>query len=128
MGDRGNIKLVGKQCFPHPLYLYTHWGGYQMKDDLAEALAKGERWGDPQYLSRIIFQTMLHGDDGATGFGLSTALQDNGNPLLVVDLDAKTIWEEAEPGGRCAPGKGRIITPISFDDFLKQHKPTKEGD
>lgn len=126
MGDRGNIKLVGKKCFPHPLYLYTHWGGSVMKDSLAEALAKGERWGDPQYLSRIIFQTLLRGDDGATGYGLSTVLCDNEHLLLVVDLDAKTIWEEAEPGYET--GKGSIRKPISFDEFLKQHKPKKEGD
>lgn len=121
MGDRGNIVLTGKDCFPHRVYLYTHWGGFDRKAILARALEKGrERWGDPSYLARVIFQELLGNNDALTGFGISTEATDNEYPFLVVDLTAKTVWEEADTRKHfnIALQHDSIRKPISFEDFL----------
>src|SRR5438046_10751267 len=97
MGDRGNIKLVGKRHFANPVYLYTHLGGSDLKETLAMALEKGrDRWNDGSYLARVIFQGLIGTDDGVTGYGLSSSPTDNEHPFLVVDVDANTIWEEPD--------------------------------
>ena len=84
MGDRGNIEI--KQ--PHAedsVFLYAHWRGCQIKGILADALAKGGRWSDPSYLTRIIFQEMISTDDTTTGFGISVGSpDDNEYPIPLV--------------------------------------------
>tara|TARA_B100000929_G_scaffold171085_1_gene135544 strand:+ start:280 stop:696 length:417 start_codon:yes stop_codon:yes gene_type:complete len=84
MGDRGNIEI--KQ--PHAedsVFLYTHWRGCQIKGILADALAKGGRWSDPSYLTRIIFQEMIGDNDTTTSFGISVGQpDDNEYPIPLV--------------------------------------------
>ncbi len=84
MGDRGNIEI--KQ--PHAedsVFIYAHWRGCQIKGILADALAKGGRWSDPSYLTRIIFQEMISTDDTTTGFGISVGSpDDNEYPIPLV--------------------------------------------
>jgi len=89
MGDRGNIK-IGK------VFLYTHWGGSDIKKDLKKALEKHERWDDEPYITRIIFDVLSEGKQGdSTGFGISTEICDNDNYILEVDVDNQEIieWE-----------------------------------
>ncbi len=88
MGDRGNIivKDGGSK-----VYLYTHWSGSQLPEILKEALIKGEdRWDDGPYLARIIFQEMLDGDTGTTGFGISSEYGDGGTDIEV-DVRQATV-------------------------------------
>jgi len=103
MGDRGNIK-VGK------VYLYTHWGGSNLKTVLKKALSRKQRWNDEAYLTRIIFCEMIieeeQGLNEETGFGISTKIQDNENPILEVDVEHQEIKEN-----------GEIIN--SFEEFIK---------
>ncbi len=121
MGDRGNIKLVGKDNFPNPAYLYTHWRGCDMKDILRDALVKGKsRWDDGQYLSRVIFQTLIGDDDDVTGFGLSTSPGDNEHPFLVVNVDEQLVWEE--PYKHSILSDDSIATPMSFAEFVEKVK------
>lgn len=107
MGDRGNIK-VGK------VYLYTHWGGSEIKAILQRALKRRQRWNDEPYLTRIIFCEMLEGDlDGETGFGISTEIGDNENNIFEVDCKNQKVKEY----------KGdtdKIIKEWTFEEFLKQ--------
>ena len=100
MGERGQIKING-------VYLYTHWGGYHLKNILQESLKKKWRWGDEEYLARIIFDVMVGDDCGKTDTGNGLGITKHGDldyPLLEVKKDEviehedeytkkpKTIW------------------------------------
>jgi len=68
MGDRGQCLIEDEG-----VYLYTHWGATELEDIVRKAIAKGWRWGDPEYLARIIFCEMIKEDEeGETGFGIGT--------------------------------------------------------
>ena len=68
MGDRAQVHIVDTD-----VWLYTHWGGRELPTVVAEALGRRERWNDPEYLARIIFEEMTGDDDGPTGFGIGEA-------------------------------------------------------
>lgn len=109
MGDRGNIAIVDQG---QRVYLYTHWHGSEIKAITKQALARKQRWGDAPYLARIVFQTMLAGDDGETGFGISTCIGDNEYPVVVIDCDAQAVHLEGENGQ--IEGES-----VSFADYIK---------
>ena len=80
MGDRGNIEIRQPREGNIPIFLYTHWRGSYINEILADALVKGKEGGrlsDYTYLTRIIFQEMIAGDDGTTGFGISVGSVDD---------------------------------------------------
>ncbi len=91
MGDRGNIVCNG-------VFMYSHWGGYGLKEQLRNALKRGKsRWDDPSYLARIIFCEMIADDImGTTGYGLSTSLCDNEHPILFVCCNDKRVYVVSE--------------------------------
>lgn len=99
MGERANIVCLQNGGEGAPLYLYTHWGGHDLPVLLQRALEAGrKRWGDEQYLTRILFSHLV-GDRWAeeTGFGLTTYLCDNSYPLLVVDASCKRVAVAENP-------------------------------
>jgi hypothetical protein len=113
MGDRGNI-VVHDGFFKDaaPVYLYTHWSGYRIKDILQKALSRRLRWNDSPYLTRIIFCEMVSGDvDGETGYGISTVLGDNEHNILHVHPANGTVEERTE--------KGKLVKRWTFDEFIK---------
>jgi len=89
MGDRGNIIVEDGKS---KVYLYTHWGGSELKEILMSALKRGkERWTDGQYLARIIFCEMVKGDEkGLTGFGISSEIGGGGTDI-VVDVERQEV-------------------------------------
>jgi hypothetical protein len=96
MGDRANIVFTNHSAFPSPVFLYTHWGGYDIKETLKSALKRGEdQWTDAQYLSRIVFSEMIGKDnwDENTGAGISTIYCDGERKLLVVDVKDQKVRE-----------------------------------
>lgn len=95
MGDRANIVIEADNgMFPAPVFFYTHWSGYRIKQDLQSALVKGkERWDDPQYLSRVIFCQMVGTQDEITGYGITTKIGDSGAPLLLVNMEKQEVRE-----------------------------------
>ena len=107
MGDRGNIVIEADgQTFPHEVYLYTHWDGSNVKKTLKKALVKGrDRWDDPQYLARVIFQTLIDGDQNVTGYGLSTKMGDGGTEIYVNLEQQKVKFKQKE---------------WSFENFVKE--------
>ena len=103
MGERGQIKFENSG-----VYLYTHWEGDTIKEKLKTALSKRWRWNDEEYLTRIVFDVMVHGLNGEeTGFGIGTVKRyDLNYPLLVVDVKQQKIKEEDKEW--------------SFDEFLEE--------
>jgi hypothetical protein len=116
MGDRANV-FVREQRDDDVagVYLYTHWGGYELAQTVQDALAKKWRWDDGQYLTRIIFDEMTkdnHGEE--TGFGISTGLCDNEHKIIVVDPDKGRI-------GFCGQGKEKtpgLELQWSFEEYV----------
>lgn len=102
MGDRGQILIEDTG-----VYLYTHWGGYQLKNMLQEALKKQWRWGDAEYLTRIIFDVMTKdAHDEETGFGIGNLEHsDLNHPLLIVDVKNQKIKDGTKEW--------------NFEDFIK---------
>lgn len=102
MGDRSNIIIKSGNS---KVYLYTHWGGSELKNVLKKALERGKnRWDDGQYLARIIFCEMIKDDVmGETGFGISSERGDGGSDILV-SVD------------------NQEVDGMSFDDFTNRKK------
>jgi hypothetical protein len=53
---------------------------------------------------------MTAGDTGETGFGISTRMQDNEHPIIVLDATAEELWFEGDNG-----------------EELTQHVPMRAG-
>jgi hypothetical protein len=101
MGDRGQVLIKDTG-----VYLYTHWAGYRLKEDVKRALKRKQRWNDDEYLARIIFDEMKRlgkdkekdymtfapTDTGETGYGIGTILHtDLNNPLITIDCEKQRI-------------------------------------
>lgn len=96
MGDRANVFVkTGKDG----VYLYTHWNGTELPATLQAALngpTGRSRWSDEAYLARIIFCSMVKGqEDEATGFGIATYTPDGDDRVLEVDCGSQTITERS---------------------------------
>lgn len=93
MGDRANF---GFKQGNDTVYLYAHWGGYQMMDTLANALyvvLKEGRANDPTYATRIAISQII-GDDWNQGLGYGISinrLADNEHSVPVVDWEDGTV-------------------------------------
>lgn len=102
MGDRGNIVVQDRDG---KIYLYTHWYRYDLANRLRKALSRArDRWNDTPYLTRVIFDDMVDGDRGLTGFGISPVLTD-GDETFIVDTENQTVngkpfseWVKVENG------------------------------
>lgn len=117
MGDRGNIAVVQRDG--GLIFLYTHWGGSSISDDLRTALARRQRWDDGPYLTRIIFDEMAYEWHGTeTGFGISTDICDNEHDILVVNPNTQKVYVNAYES---YPNGYRFVetdTGVSFEDFV----------
>jgi hypothetical protein len=91
MGDRANV-CVRQNESDSGVYLYTHWTGYSLPNQLQGALAKRWRWDDAQYLTRIIFDAMTEDSHGQeTGYGITSQVWDGDGRVLVVDCESQTV-------------------------------------
>ena len=59
MGDKGQVLIKDTG-----VYLYTYWGGSELQNLVRIALKRNVGWGDVEYLTRIIFDTMSAGEQG----------------------------------------------------------------
>ena len=90
MGDRGNIIVKDGSGTIH---LYTHWTGSDLPESIRKSLARAkDRWDDPPYLTRVLFQDMIGKDTGTSGFGISTEMGDGGTDIIVNCDDAVVTW------------------------------------
>ena len=98
MGDRANVAVVqhdGKSL----VYLYTHWAGTELPETVRQSLMRatggpmdGNRWGDEQYLARIIFCEMVKGQELATsGYGISSLIGDGDYRIVEVNPKKQTV-------------------------------------
>jgi hypothetical protein len=91
MGDRANV-LVKADDKDSGVYIYTHWSGEELPKLVQKALAKEWRWDDAQYLTRIIYDTVVGKEFGTeTGFGISTQVGDGDDRVIEVNSDAETV-------------------------------------
>lgn len=88
------------------VYLYTHWDSYELPDTVKRALARRDRWDDPEYLARIIFSEMTKDDhDGTTGCGIGTSEH--------FDLDYRPIVVSCNEGTVTVNGQ-----TARFEEFI----------
>lgn len=111
MGDR--IVYTIKQDKDLSINLYSHWGGYERFEALANALqAAKPRWNDDSYATRIIVSQLI-GDQWKeeTGFGLWASTEHGmyggDHPDIVIDLVNKTVTDETGTH--------------TFDSFINYH-------
>ena len=114
MGNRRNIRLVYSDG--NEIFLYTHWGAYQMPHQLRDVLARRERWDDEAYLARMIFSRIVKDDvDGESGFGIAPYEIDPENPTITVFLESQEIEYKEKT--------------FSFDEWVKYiRRPGEKAD
>ncbi len=122
MGDRANIHIREDHA-DHGVYLYTHWNGTELPATLQKALARKQRWNNPAYLARIIFDTMTDGEHGSeTGHGIATRPCDGQDRILQVDTDLQIVTRGhiREPGSALVEGAVWVASGTwwTFDAFL----------
>lgn len=123
MGDRGHITISG-QHMDTPVVLYAHWEANRLPQILANALAREERWHDPEYLARIIFDELVGDDDSATGYGLGTSVHGDAWRIIDVDTEENEVSFREETGYATDKYGGETY---SFDEFMKKfHVPKSE--
>lgn len=99
MGDRAHVYVTAGE--ESGVWLYSHWGGRSLPGTVASALARGARWDDPPYLTRIIFSEMIKEDVmGETGYGISATPTDmgDGGRVVCVDIQAGTVHLRTNSG------------------------------
>jgi hypothetical protein len=113
MGDRSNIVVIMSEDEKDRVWLYGHWMGEASVSHAVNGLLSG-RTSDAPYLARIIFESMIEKTMGEeTGYGISTHMQDNEYPIIVIHPDAPAgprVWIEDEDGGQ----QTRQVTPKEF--------------
>jgi hypothetical protein len=123
MGDRGNLGII--QPSDDVLFIYTHWTGSTLLNDLAQALAVAHpRWTETDYATRIIVSQIIGEQwDTTSGFGLSVnALGDteqppHPTPVVSFSRQVVSIFE---------PTWTPVATPVdvlTFHEYLVRYGP-----
>lgn len=124
MGDRAQVLLFEDKYqdgelswHDEPIYLYTHWGGYRIKETLANALKRGQsRWDDPSYLNRIIFSEFVKDSiEDEAGYGLSRNYQDSS-----AETDVK-VYASYDPERQEIVGPAPQNESFTFSEFVDRY-------
>jgi hypothetical protein len=92
------------------VYLYQHWDGDGLLGTVATAIHRKMRWGDPEYLARIIFEDMIKDSLGEeTGFGIGTEQAGDIEFLVEVDCGNQTVRQTKYDGGGTKKSTSRAI-------------------
>lgn len=115
MGDRGNVLIGG-------VYLYTHWGGSELAEDVQTALGRRERWNDTAYLARIIFCQMIPPEayQSETGFGIGTERPDNEHLVIEVDCEEERVRFLPAPREGGAGDEGTPKHEWTFREYVNE--------
>ena len=107
MGDRAQVLIKDTGVF-----LYTHWNGTELIETVKRALTKRQRWDDPEYLARIIFDEMVgKGQGEETGFGIGT--EQHGDVWRIITVDCERSMINVKDNGR-------DVLDNFFGDFIRQ--------
>lgn len=70
------------------LWIYTHWGGYDLAETVRDAIALArDRWNDENYCSRIItMHVMQQNSNGLTGCGIANHSMDSEYNDIFIDV------------------------------------------
>lgn len=121
MGERVVFGIRTSDNDQAVVYLYSHWGGYTAKMDLANALSRAMYridMNDDDYATMIIVNQIVGEGWDNPGYGLSVgsyATPDHG--LWEVDLRSKRVnyydtpWRESP----------MLISEYTFDEFINEH-------
>jgi hypothetical protein len=134
MGERAQVRIQQRskyykegKCQNDPdVYLYTHWGGLTILEDVAAGLVKGEeRWKDCEYLTRIIFDSLI-GDryrvDPIHGFGIGTYQHSDIDRLVTIfPIEQKVQLEILLPTYEEEEEKVDPIQVWGFREFIETH-------
>jgi len=92
MGDRANFGF--KQSNDNTIFLYGHWAGHRMLEQLADAVSAAQpRWNDESYATRIAISNLIKDEWASeTGWGLHVnELGDNEHKVPIINWAAKTF-------------------------------------
>jgi len=92
MGDRANFGFRDRKG--DTVFLYGHWAGHRMLEQLADAVAAAEpRWDDESYATRIAISRLVGEEwQSETGWGISVnQLNDNEHKVPIINWAAKTF-------------------------------------
>ena len=92
MGDRANFGFKDRKG--DTLYLYGHWAGHRMLENLADAVQHAKpRWDDESYATRISVSRLINDEwPSETGWGITiNELADNEHKVPVIDWSNKTF-------------------------------------
>jgi hypothetical protein len=97
MGDRANFGFKDRKG--DIVFLYGHWAGHRMLENLANAVKAAEpRWNDESYATRIAISNLINDEwTSTTGWGISVnQILDNEHKIPVIDWLAGTftLFEE----------------------------------
>jgi hypothetical protein len=117
MGNRGQIKIEQYRDNP-PVYLYGHWLADRLPAILADALDYEERWGDNEYLTRIIADEMSEQCRDFTGMGIGTAKHGDVWRVITVDPDEQEV--RFENTGEKFGTDERVGEAYAFEQFVDE--------
>jgi hypothetical protein len=92
MGDRANFGF--RDSKENIVFLYGHWAGYRMLENLADAVSAAEpRWNDEGYATRIAISHLIKDEWASeTGWGVYVnQLGDNEHKVPIIDWKNKTF-------------------------------------
>ncbi|GAH47823.1 unnamed protein product, partial [marine sediment metagenome] len=74
------------------IFLYTHWGCYELEELAKKVIRQGWRMQDACYFTRIMFCEMVKGEEaGETGYGICNHIHGDIEVLIVIDLEKRTM-------------------------------------
>lgn len=131
MGDRATLAVVAS--YPtrdsvtgltsgarerYAVYCYCHWTGEDMPERVRVALQRGKpRYGAPMYLTRILVEAVIVHPGTLDGYALGPRPLDTepGRPVLVVDLDKRTVGVAELDRGVSVP---KVERSISWAEYV----------
>jgi hypothetical protein len=116
--NSGQVEIIGP--FGR-VYLYTHDYAKNLVAFVHESLSRRVRWDDPDYLSRIIFCSMIPYNEinNEQGFGIGTQMYVDINLLITIDTTSQTIEISSY-------GSGVDNIKMAIEDFVENFYKSAE--
>lgn len=99
MGDRSCVQILNNWQ-DKSVYLYSHWCGSKLLENVHRALARRQRWTDDSCLTRIVFCEMLRDGyqenpasslDDECSYGISATEPENEYKSIALDCEKQEI-------------------------------------